>query len=730
VKRICIVTNEIFGPHKNGGIGTSQTFLAMLLAANSYSVDILYTGEIDHRDRQFWVNWYAVHGINFIELMPSRRSVFPLVFQKSHEIYDYLKGCSHEALIFQDWMGDGYATTCAKRIGEFQNTTIVTWLHSPSLWLRYANRQWVTSTDDLYQIEMERVAVEQSDIVLSPSQYLLDWVHQNGWTLKNGGRHMPLYIPNVFLDEDGLKPFAQLLPGTSGRAATRKLRHKGHVVFFGRLEFRKGVEEFAAALRELASDRRIRRITFLGKSASHSLDNVRALMGPRVEGCKIEHIDDYDTGKAMQWLLKQDPLIVIPSLVDNSPCVIYECLNNNLNFVTTDSGGMPELISREDWATHVCPPRGREIAQVIRANLNASGAASRPPRPALSVEENAKNLLAFFDGVASRKEKGTRERPKNAENVTVVMTHFERPHMLDGALGALENQTLKGFKVVLVDDHSTSAAAQSKLSSVERRKYSFDLRVVRKESNDYLGAARNAGIANVDTEYVIFLDDDNLAMPGMVEKFLSAISFSGADIVTSMMVGFENLGALRHDEIDRYQHWAFIPKSLALAPVANAFGDATSIYRCACVREVGGYHESYGVTHEDWELHLKAAVRKKRHEYMPSVTFWYRGSPDSMSRTTSKYLNDRCQIEAWSALLPDSAKAIAGFIVGIERRSKELVAENAALRARIVEIQTRYDREEMSARAHLKRISQVLQKRSVVDKMPGALVRIIQNSRL
>jgi O-antigen biosynthesis protein len=727
LKNICIVTNEIFGPHKNGGIGTSQTFLALLLAANFYAVDIVYTGKIDHRDREFWVNWYAIHGVNFIELTQSGRLISPGCLQKSHELYDYLKGRVYNAIVFQDWGGDGYATACAKAVGEFQSTVIITWLHSPSVWLRYANREYVESIDDLYQLEMERIAVEQSDFVLSPSRYLLGWLSERGWQLKLKEKHLPLYIPNISLDEEGRTPFSLMLPGPNAKDRSRKLNHGGHVVFFGRLEIRKGVEQFALALRKLAAEPRIRRVTLLGKAASYSYADVLALIGSAPTARKMEHLGDLNASAAIEWLIKEDPLVVIPSLVDNSPCVVYECLNNNLNFITTNSGGMSELIDPDSWASHVCPPRGSDIAELIRKNLGLTRARATPPRPVTDAEQSGRAILDFFESVVPENKviSCAVSAPAKGQDVCVVLTHFERPHLLDGALAALDNQTVAGFKVILVDDHSLSEGAIQKLAQVGNRKYHFDLSVVKKERNDYLGAARNTGLAMVDTPYVIFLDDDNLPMPWMVERFLFAINFSGADIVTSMMVGFTDIGSVRLQEIERHRHWAFVPGSLAIGCVRNAFGDATSIYRSEAVRDLGGFHQQYGVTHEDWELHLKAAIHGMRHEYIPAVTYWYRGSPNSMIRTTNQYLNDQRQISTWSALVPNSAKVVVEFLVGVEVKARRLEAEIAQLRATVGDLISRAEREETAARSHLRRIASVL-RGGAPGKVPKSLRRLIE----
>lgn len=48
--------------------------------------------------------------------------------------------------------------------------------------------------------------------------------------------------------------------------------------------------------------------------------------------------------------IKENVLVIIPSLVENSPYTVYECLINNVNFLASNVGGIPELIPQEHHA--------------------------------------------------------------------------------------------------------------------------------------------------------------------------------------------------------------------------------------------------------------------------------------------------------------------------------------------------------------------------------------------
>lgn len=713
-KRICIVTNEIFGPHKNGGIGTSQTFLALLLSEADFCVDILYTGEIKHRTETHWISWYRARGVGFKSLGDGSLRMLPNFMAQSHNVFEYLLEKSYDIIIFQDWGGHGYATACAKRTGLIEGPTIVTWLHSPQVWLDFANQDRVGSIDHQYRCEMERAAVEMSDVILSPSQYMIDWLKDSGWDLPHA-ICLPLYIPNIQLSEDDLVADSNETLQQRKEAKERDSSQSpiDEIVFFGRLETRKGIDVFINAIKILLPHRKIENVTFLGKAATHTFESIKNALGEAIAYANFSHLDNLNSSEAIKYILSRRCLVVVPSLADNSPCTIYECLNNKIPFITTNCGGMIELIDPEDRSKFVCNPKAGDIAKLIGNFLDST---HEPiyPRSRLDADGVKSISIDFFSRLSNHDTiRGSTTMLDAAKDVTVVITHYERPHMLDGLLKSLTNQTAKGFQVIIVDDASQSKEAKIKLKELASRSFEFALKILVADENRYLGAARNLGLRHVETKYVVFIDDDNVAMPTMVADYCKAIIVSSADVVTCAMVSFDgNLGVPRSDR-KSYDHWGFCPAALSLAAVRNVFGDATAIYRVDAIKEAGGFHEEHGVTHEDWELHLRLSIAGKKYEYLPVPTFWYRGSADSMIRTTNKFKNDERQIRAWRKILPRNAQLVPTLLVGFERSMLALEAENRALRDEIYASKLKHYRDELSATAQLKRISSCLNEPSV-----------------
>ena len=91
--------------------------------------------------------------------------------------------------------------------------------------------------------------------------------------------------------------------------------------------------------------------------------------------------------------------------------------------------------------------------------------------------------------------------------ITAVVPVRDRPVELEACLRSLD-----GTPVVVVDDGSADSAAVRAIC--ERR----GARLVRRARSDGPGAARNAGLAAIDTELVAFLDSDCVAPEGWLTR--------------------------------------------------------------------------------------------------------------------------------------------------------------------------------------------------------------------
>lgn len=376
---ICLVTPDIAGVTRNGGIGTAFYHLATTLAEAGHQVTVLYTlgGFVEESGTSLEqvIAGFAKKNITFVPL-PTQEDV-----QGSGHIllswwaYQWLKERSFDVIHFPDWRGTGYFTALAKHTGQaFAETRICIQLHSPTVWHMLGDGQVV---DDVEQVEtayLESLAVRYADAVISPSQYLVDWYRTHGWQLPADVQVIQNLLPAVTLSEPEVQPVTE-------------------IVFFGRLEARKGVLIFCEAVRDLNV-----KVTFLGKNSMIHGQPSFEVISEYMAGATAEWqmLSDYNTHEAIAYLRGAGRLAVIASRVENSPYVVLEALHYRVPFIATDTGGTAELIAPED-RTKVLYAFNTEALRAALQRVLAEGIT--PAKPAIASETTRQAWLNWHKQV-------------------------------------------------------------------------------------------------------------------------------------------------------------------------------------------------------------------------------------------------------------------------------------------------------------------------------------------
>lgn len=188
----------------------------------------------------------------------------------------------------------------------------------------------------------------------------------------------------------------------------------------------------------------------------------------------------------------------------------------------------------------------------------------------------------------------------------VIPTRNKRP-LLARTLAALEAQTggPEAWEIVVVDDASADGTAEMLAASAARP--GSRLRIVRCDANVGRAAARNRGVAAAAGRWLLFLDDDILAGPGLLAAHLSRLA-AGADVGT--------IGRVRTaPEIVDAPHFHYLDTRGAAKVAGEAVPARYFVTQNAAVprdafRAVGGFDErfsAYGF--EDAELAFRLAGR-------------------------------------------------------------------------------------------------------------------------
>ena len=596
-QRICLLTLDFVGPIRNGGIGTAFLALAETLVAAGHDVTVLYPSRFTETEPVTrWRTHYAARGIAFVSLHLEASEA-----ELSLGACQWLRAREFDVVHFHEWRGVGYWATIAKRCGlGFARTTLVCQLHSPTLWHMAHSAQFLTHTGELEIDWLERRSAEGADVVISPSAYMLAEVARMGWALP--ARHQVLPNP---------------VPGIARAAAPAGVED---LVFFGRLEERKGLGLFCDAVNRLVREGTPpARVTFLGKIGQIGGMPALAWLAGAAQHWPMPWgvVNDLGPTQAREYLAEGQRLAVIASRMENAPYVVLECLAAGLPFLAPDVGGIAELVAVQDRARLLYP---RGVAALAAAMANALRDGVAPGEAAISPEATTRLWLDFHGAMPAP---AAPPVVQAVPLVSVCMAGFNRHGTLAHALASLEAQDHPRIEVILVDDASTDAATRLFLTALEPRFAARGWRIQRNAENAWQGVTRARAAAAATGEYLLFMDDDNAAWPDEISTFVRAAQHSGADILTCQMQPFRGGGVPPRHRATRPIGFLPVGSSPALGVFRNAFGDANMFMTRGAWTRMDGFTLDRAYF-EDWEFLQAASLAGLHHECLPDILYCYR----------------------------------------------------------------------------------------------------------
>lgn len=604
-QRICLLTLDFVGPIRNGGMGTAFLAAAEVFAAAGHHVTVLYPAAYSENEPVTrWREHYAARGIEFVSLfLDGKEKDF------AFGAYQWLKAQRFDAIHFHEMRGLGYWLTVAKRCGlAFADTVLVCQIHSPTLWHFTHSAQFLHSHAELEVDWLERRSCEGADVAIAPSRYILDTVAEMGWRLPARHQVMPNLMPASF-------PTVADPP-----RAPRPVRE---IVFFGRLEERKGLGLFCEAMRRLLREGvRPERITFLGKVGHMDRMNALAWLADMAGRWPVpwQVVNDLDPHRAREFLAQPGRLAVMASRMENAPYVVLECLAAGLPFLAPDVGGIGELVAAEDHATVLYARTPEALADAMRRALE-NGAA--PARPRVTPAEVRESWLQWQDALRPEPAPAPSSWRDDPPLVSVCMAAFNRREPLAHAIAAVERQTYPNIELILVDDASTDPSTCAFLDALQPRFAARGWTLLRNAENSWQGTSRRKAAEVARGKYLLFMDDDNAAWPDQVETFVAAAEHSGADILTCQMQPFLGGGPPPVHRATRPDTWMPIGPCPTVGLFWNCFGDANMFVRRSAWDRMGGFTTDRAYF-EDWEFLMQATLAGLHLECLPEILFCYR----------------------------------------------------------------------------------------------------------
>lgn len=212
--------------------------------------------------------------------------------------------------------------------------------------------------------------------------------------------------------------------------------------------------------------------------------------------------------------------------------------------------------------------------------------------------------------------------------ISVIVPVYLGASTLPEALNSIVCQEAANLEILVFDDGSPDDSGDI-AEAYSASLVDVDLRVYR-HPNRGLAATLNRGIELAQGRYISRQDQDDIVLPGRLEK---QKSFLDANPLVAM-VGTWAVINFGDTPTQRYHRHPTTHESLQLELLFdNPFVHSSMMIRADVLREVGGYcEEKSRQPPEDYELWSRIA-RRYRVANLPEVLTVYREMPGSMSRT-------------------------------------------------------------------------------------------------
>ncbi|MBQ5823851.1 MAG: glycosyltransferase family 2 protein [Clostridia bacterium] len=214
--------------------------------------------------------------------------------------------------------------------------------------------------------------------------------------------------------------------------------------------------------------------------------------------------------------------------------------------------------------------------------------------------------------------------------ISIIVPVYNVEKYIHQCVDSIINQTYTNLEIILVDDGSPDNCGRicDEYAAKDSR-----IKVIH-QANQGLSAARNAGVALSNAEWISFVDSDDIIHPQAIELMFSALKKEKADISTAHMTNFED-GNIPDSFYSKFSE-KYTINEVNEEFLSEIFPD--SRYHSACNRiinkkfliefpfEVGRYHE-------DSPVISKILYFSQRMVIVPYELYFYRNNQNSITRT-------------------------------------------------------------------------------------------------
>lgn len=182
--------------------------------------------------------------------------------------------------------------------------------------------------------------------------------------------------------------------------------------------------------------------------------------------------------------------------------------------------------------------------------------------------------------------------------ITIVIPVWNREGLIGRCLDSVKAQTWRPLKVFVVDNGSTDGTKNAVEDWAEKNAEQELSVTLLDEPSPGAACARNRGLRDVDTEYVLFFDSDDVMHPELIEKAVRGFQYdTKVDVVHWRSRLIHSDGKVEKRKFNVSDHWRY--------HIYHAmFSTQCFAVRTDYFRQIGTWHETLPVWN-DWEVGIR-----------------------------------------------------------------------------------------------------------------------------
>ncbi len=528
-----LVTTE-YPPQSGGGISTYCYHTGQMLCAHGHKVFVF----IPDSNIKQELNEVDDNGVTLIYFPIQHYDHLGYEAGLSYTISQVLRSycINHsppDVIEFQEYNGIGYYTLQRKWLEKdyFSETKFLVTAHAPSyLYLEY-NQAPGYSFPEFWIGEMEKHSLKTADVVISPSQYLL-----NKLELDDDKSHVvfnPYQIDSTTLDDIQI----------------------GDVAFFGKLTPQKGALEMLSYFENAWRSGEKISLNVIG-GGDHFFYPLLKDVGDYVRDKYSNRIDEglltfegHIKPNLLPQRIAKAHVIIVPSIVDNLPYTVVEAMSLGKIVLASTDGGHKELIEHGVSGFLFDHRLKNDFIHTLKGilALNTSEIAAIGIAAKKSI-----SLKCGYDHVYEKKIKLLQSNPNSTNHLfpflrpevkppisdapnsestllSVVIPYYNMGKFVNECIDSVTQSEYSSYEIIVVNDGSTDAGS---IEALKKLQLNDRIKIYNKD-NSGLSATRNFGALKAKGEYIAFLDPDDSVEPTYYNKAIhilktySNVSFIG-----------------------------------------------------------------------------------------------------------------------------------------------------------------------------------------------------------